>query len=178
MTRNTLAAAFAIMLTLVVGSVDGHAFSLDEIERDVAEDYPEILHAPSLPESSNDVLLLDVREQDEYAVSHIPGAVRVDPGIGKTRFLAMYREKLKGKKLVFYCSVGVRSSILASRVRGGALKAGATQVQNLTGGIFRWHNARKSLVSRGGVTDYVHPYNRRWGQLVKRRELTRYRPGP
>ncbi len=61
--------------------------------------------------------LLDAREPDEYAVSHLHGAIRVAPD--------STAEQLSGRvdfsrPIVVYCSVGYRSSILARRLTAAA----------------------------------------------------------
>ncbi len=49
-------------------------------------------------------VLVDVREPDEYAEGHIPGAVNIPV----TNFVAASRLD-KGKKVVIYCQFGARS---------------------------------------------------------------------
>lgn len=157
------------------------AFSLEEVEADVLQDYPSVTHAsPSTVQNAiakSTPLVLDVREAGEFAVSHILGAARVSPDIRKSKFLELYGKHVKGRRVIFYCSVGVRSSELASLVRSELLKRRARDVQNLSGGIFRWHNEKKQLKNQRGRTDLVHPYNRRWGTLVGRSDKLRYKPG-
>lgn len=120
------------------------------------------------------LILLDVRQQGEFDVSHLAGAVRVAPDISTEDFMAIYRNLVNGKSLVFYCSVGQRSSALADRVNSGLISAGGTGVYNLEGGIFKWHNDGRALVSGGQATDFIHPYNGYWGRLIDRPELIRY----
>lgn len=180
--RNLLitGSAFAAGLA-VIGPAQG--FTLDEVEKDVSADYPSVRHVlpksvPMAQSPSNGVLLLDVREEDEFAVSHLPGAIRVDPDMAPEDFMAKFASMAVGKQVVFYCSVGVRSSQMAERVGTQLSAAGAKGVANLSGGIFRWHNERRGLVSRQGPTDLVHPYNRKWGALVARQPQISYTPVP
>lgn len=123
-----------------------------------------------------ELLVLDVREPEEHRVSHIPGAVRVPPGMSTRAFLARFGDQLAGRKVVLYCSVGERSSRLAKEIDMAARAAGAAEIHNLTGGIFNWHNQKRPLMSKAGQTDKVHPYNWWWSRLVERRELTSYEP--
>ena len=117
-------------------------------------------------------VLFDVRAPEEFAVSHLEGAIRVDAGTTGAAFLSENAPKLAGKLAVFYCSVGVRSSKLAERIGEAELKAaGASGSANLTGGIFAWHGEERPLVDANGVTLLVHGYDRTWSQLVKRQEL-------
>ncbi len=155
-------------------------FTLEAIQRDIEQRYKGVQQLSgealaAMMQAGKPVLLLDVREAEEFQVSHLPGAQRVSPGIWRGPFLRRFAKQAKGRPVVFYCSVGVRSSKLARYVGDALRKAGAGPVYNLKGGIFAWHNARRPLVNKNGPTDYVHPYDDYWGQLLKRRELARLR---
>lgn len=125
---------------------------------------------------AGDVVLFDVREPDEHAVSRIPGAVRVDPATTTQSFLGQHAKALAGKTAVFYCSVGVRSSALAASVQKELVASGTTGIHNLRGGIFGWHNAGRALEDSKGATPLVHPYDAHWGKLVVRHDLTTTTP--
>ena len=107
-------------------------------------------------------LLLDVRTEPELKVSDLSGAVRVDPsakGIQLRPFLDHHRP------IVVYCSVGYRSSDLATRLRA----AGQTNVSNLEGSIFAWANEDRPLVTGSNQPVHiVHPYNPTFGKLLRR----------
>ncbi len=123
-------------------------------------------------------LVFDVRESAEYAVSHLPGAIRIDPGVDVEEFVASYGDKVVGRDVVFYCSVGVRSSKLAARVLQPLAARGVNGVYNLEGGLFRWHNEGRSMVDASGPTDKIHPYDSYWGGLIARRNLIAITPKP
>ena len=127
---------------------------------------------------TRDILILDVREAHEYAVSHIPGALRISPEITATHFQQKFANKLKGRQVVLYCSVGVRSTKLASRIRKSAIESGAKSVANLTGGIFGWHNEGRRLQNADGSTELVHPYNSFWSTLIERDALISFGAEP
>jgi len=104
-------------------------------------------------------LLLDVREPEEFAVSHLRGARRVPPNLADVTTLHIE----PGATVVVYCSVGLRSAALFARLRAG----GARNVYNLLGGIFEWANQGRPLY-RGATRAYrVHPYDRLWGTLIR-----------
>lgn len=155
---------------------------LAAIEEQVAREYPAVTHLPAgdlEPRlGTDDVVLLDVREPDEFAVSRLPGAVRVDPGLSERQFREKFAQRIAGKTVVVYCSVGVRSSKLALRVSGAARDLGAAGLVNLRGGIFGWANARRPLVTGGGGTDHVHPYSRGWSRYIDDQSRARYAPLP
>lgn len=152
----------------------GHISPLSVIEGAVRLRYREISHlSPDRFEDlrrREDVVLVDVREADEFDVSHLDGAVRVDPEAKAGDVLKAVGNP-KGKTFVFYCSVGARSSILAQRVRQSLMGRGAKGVYNLSGGIFRWHNEERALVHQSAPTSLVHKYDDYWGQLLRRQDL-------
>lgn len=153
-------------------------FTLEAIEADVSKRFIEVaqISGDDLAAKMQAVkppLIFDVREEAEYRVSHLAGAERVEPEIATNAFLAKYGAAAAGRDVVFYCSVGMRSSSLAAEVQEGLVKAGATGVSNLRGGIFGWHNAKRPLVDAASVTDFVHPYNDKWGALVVRQDKVR-----
>ncbi len=104
-------------------------------------------------------LLLDVRQEAEYRVSHLRGAVRVDPGDPDPVLPAGVG---KDQPIVAYCSVGYRSSAVAERLTA----KGYTVVKNLEGSIFEWANQGFPVVRDGREVRQVHPYDRRWQGLL------------
>ncbi len=160
------------------------AFSLPVLQKDILSRYDGVQHitgqslAEKLKQAKEEVVIFDVREVGEYNVSHIANAIQVAPNIWHSPFMRKYAASLKGKTVVFYCSVGVRSSKLARYVQEAVKKAGATSVLNLQYGIFGWHNEKRALINNDKATDVVHPYNKHWGQLVNRNALLSYKPTP
>ena len=127
--------------------------------------------------SSMQPVLLDIRRADEFAVSHLPDAIRIDPQASAETILKTVGD-LTGRTVIVYCSVGVRSSQLAQRVQRTLEAKGATRVVNLEGGIFRWHNEGRGLVRGSLKTDLVHPYDAFWGRLIDCRDKIAYSPKP
>jgi rhodanese-related sulfurtransferase len=112
-------------------------------------------------ESSGNIYILDTREEEEYLVSHIPGAIPV----GFNQFESTVFDSIpKDASLITYCSVGYRSEKIGKRLE----KMGYSNVRNLYGGIFAWKNAGMSVVSPSGeTTDSVHTYNRSWSLFLE-----------
>ena len=104
-------------------------------------------------------LLLDVRTPEEWNVSHLPGARRVDPNAPIESVTAGIS---KETPIVTYCAVGYRSGDLATKLRA----AGFTNVRNLEGSIFEWANEHRPLVRENERVKTVHPYNGLWGRLL------------
>jgi len=141
--------------------------------------YPSVDHIDSTEylqefEPSNDVIVFDVREPEEYQVSHLKDAIQVDPAISRQDFIEQFGETLKDKQVVFYCSVGRRSSLLVDRVSDSLIDQGVADIYNLKHGIFGWHDEQKPLVNENQETDYVHPFSWRWKRYLKRKEFARY----
>lgn len=108
---------------------------------------------------SDEPLLLDARAADEFAVSHLLGAQRVDPNHPGIATLELATDR----KVVVYCSVGYRSGAIAEQLAA----AGYEDVYNLEGGIFAWANEGRP-VFRGNVqVAVVHPYDAVWGVLLR-----------
>ena len=156
---------------------------LIEIQQWILENHPDVQHIDSQrlnqqlinhSEHEDSLVIFDVREEQEYEVSHISKAIRIDPEIDKDAFLSTYSSDLKGKIVVFYCSVGRRSSVLAQEFGQDLRLAGASEVANLKYGIFGWHNLNYPLETKNGNTDYVHPYSGWWSGLINRKNLIRY----
>jgi rhodanese-related sulfurtransferase len=104
-------------------------------------------------------VLFDVRTAEEWNVSHLPGARRIEPGA--TAEVAG-RGLKKETPIVTYCAVGYRSGEMAERLR----LAGFTNVRNLEGSIFAWANEHRPLVHKDERVTRVHPYNGFWGRLL------------
>ena len=151
-------------------------FSLWMVERAVQVKHPvpdishQELHDQMRSSDATQYLVFDIRELDEYRVSHLPAAVQVDPDTEVSIFLDTYGASIHGKRLVFYCSVGYRSSIFVERLQQESLAHGAQSLENLRGGIFRWFNEGKTVVDESGTVEKVHPFNEKWGSMVKRRD--------
>jgi len=104
-------------------------------------------------------ILLDVRTVEEWNVSHLPGAKRVEPNAAADKALAGVS---KETPIVTYCAVGYRSGELAMKLR----EAGFTSVRNLEGSIFQWANEHRPLVHDDKPVKTVHPYSSLWGRLL------------
>lgn len=139
--------------------------TLDDVKASIQEQYPGVrtITADDLQAmlaSENPPQLLDVREPEEYAISHLPGALRVDPGAGPED---VFSELDPDRPVVAYCSVGYRSAVLIDRLQ----PLWASPMFNLEGAIFAWANQGRPLVNREGPVRRVHPFDARWGQLLE-----------
>lgn len=144
---------------------------LADIEAKVSKSYPvPEITAATLAGSIGkpDIVLFDVREESEFAQSQIAGARRIDPGMPADEFMARYGDEVRGKTVVFYCAVGVRSGAMLTRVQQSLPAHGALAAYNLRGGIFRWYAAGGNVVAHGARAGSVHPYDSAWSKLLQR----------
>ena len=148
-----LAGSFAL-----AGDLDDYAADLRKKFPDVRTISTEELAGIGI---SSPPLLLDAREENEFAVSHLPGAVRVE----KDSAVQLSRLGVtKDRPIVVYCSVGYRSAVLARALQ----KEGFTNVRNLEGSIFAWANEGRPLVDADGPAPGVHPFNILWGRYLEK----------
>lgn len=80
----------------------------------------------------DDVLILDVRENDEYAAGHIPGATLVPLG----QLASRMSELPKDKTIVAVCRSGNRSGQATELLRQNGFN-----VHNMQGGMNAWQQA-------------------------------------
>jgi len=80
-------------------------------------------------------LLVDVREESEYAADHLPTAVHMGRGILERDIEAKVPDK--GTEVVLYCGGGFRSALSAESLG----KMGYTKVISMDGGVREWKNA-------------------------------------
>jgi rhodanese-related sulfurtransferase len=83
-------------------------------------------------------VLVDVREDHEFAAGHVKGAVHLSKGIIERDVEAKYPEK--DTTLVLYCGGGFRSALVADNL----LKMGYTNAISLDGG---WRALKESGLS-------------------------------
>ena len=105
-------------------------------------------------------LFLDTREFKEFKISHIKSAKCV----GYDAFdLEKTRERFpdKSKKIIVYCSIGIRSEIIGEKL----IKAGYKNVFNLYGGIFEWKNQYNPVMNANEKpTEKVHTFSKEWSR--------------
>ncbi|MHB8667553.1 MAG: rhodanese-like domain-containing protein [Burkholderiales bacterium] len=82
-----------------------------------------------------DALLLDIREQAEYAQAHILNSRGMPLSQLEARVGDI--EKFKDRPVIVYCATGNRSSVAAATLR----KHGFSKVFNLSGGFVAWQQA-------------------------------------
>ncbi|HSI78231.1 MAG TPA: rhodanese-like domain-containing protein [Lunatimonas sp.] len=111
-----------------------------------------------------EAVVLDTREEKEYAVSHLKTARWVGY---ETFSMESVSEIPKDETIVVYCSIGARSLEIGKKLKA----AGFQNVYNLYGGIFHWVNEENPVFTPDTIqTDQVHTYNKMWGMWLKKGE--------
>jgi rhodanese-related sulfurtransferase len=77
-------------------------------------------------------LLVDVREESEFAAGHIPGAVHLSKGIIERDIETRVPDT--DKEIILYCGGGFRSALVADNLQ----KMGYTNVISMDGGWRVW----------------------------------------
>ena len=106
-------------------------------------------------------VVLDARTDDEFALSRLNGAVRIDPYRPSLRPLQRFP---KDTAVLIYSSAGYRGA----RVADWLARAGYSNVRNLSGGIFAWVNEGRPVFRGETPVAQVHPYDYNWGHLVEK----------
>jgi rhodanese-related sulfurtransferase len=138
---------------------------LEKIKAMIRQAYPAVPQlstdtlAQWMQERARGPLLVDVRLPEEFAVSHLRGAVNLQ---GTAPIAATVRD-LKPSQTILYCSVGFRSTRLAHLLT----RQGVPGVFNLEGSIFQWVNEGRIVYQGERPVDHVHPYTNRWAGLLR-----------
>jgi len=77
-------------------------------------------------------VLVDVREESEWAKGHLPGAIYLGKGIIERDVEARVPDT--GAKMICYCGGGFRSALVADNLQ----KMGYTNVESMDGGWRGW----------------------------------------
>src|SRR5947199_9426168 len=82
------------------------------------------------------LLLIDVREDSEYAKDHLPGAVHLGKGVIERDIEKKFPDT--AAELVLYCGGGCRSALAAANLQ----KMGHTNAISIDGGMRGWREKR------------------------------------
>ena len=128
-----------------------------------------LMDVDQLNEHYSNYYLIDTRKKEEYDLSHLKGAQ-----------LVYYKAKdkelkqiPKGKPVVVYCSIGVRSELLGER-----LQQMGYQVYNLYGGLFEWANRNLPVYQTDqnnieSPSRTIHQYNFMWGKWMDNKKYSK-----
>ncbi|MGF1457835.1 MAG: rhodanese-like domain-containing protein [Leptolyngbyaceae cyanobacterium] len=166
--RHRNAFLFLVGLLLPgVGACYEQSLSWDALKSEIRREFPTVEHISVaeleqrlIDTTSDQMLIVDVRRPEEFAVSHLQNAVNLeDPAA-----IVALAEQTQADQIVVYCSVGYRSARVAAELENQGLDA----VVNLEGSIFAWANSQRPVFQASKPVGKVHPFDQTWGQLLDR----------
>ncbi|MCW9048286.1 MAG: rhodanese-like domain-containing protein [Gammaproteobacteria bacterium] len=92
--------------------------------------------------NDSEVVVLDVRENNEYKTGHIRDSIHIPMSSLAKRLTEL--EKHKNKQILAYCRSGSRSNSACRTLN----KQGFENVSNLAGGIMSWTNANLPVTNK------------------------------
>lgn len=87
-------------------------------------------------------VLIDVREADEFAAGHLPGAVLMPRGLLEFKLSGSPAMAARDLKVVLYCKTSGRAALAAQSMK----EMGYLSVQSLAGGFDAWEAAGKPVI--------------------------------
>ena len=104
-----------------------------EVIRQIKQQVDEVDPAEVSEHLGNGIVLVDVRESEEWDRGHIPGAVHVPRGYLESRIEGAVGDR--DARVVLYCASGQRSALAAHTLQQ---LLGYSNVASMTGGITLW----------------------------------------
>ena len=87
-------------------------------------------------------VLLDVREAEEYAAGHLPGAIHASRGMLEFKLSSNPALSARDLKIVLYCKTSGRAALAACALHD----MGYLSVKSISGGFDAWVNTGKPVV--------------------------------
>uniref|UniRef100_A0A8C8RWJ8 Rhodanese domain-containing protein n=1 Tax=Pelusios castaneus TaxID=367368 RepID=A0A8C8RWJ8_9SAUR len=128
-----------------------------------------------MEEKPEELIILDTRSAAEFEVSHLPGAILIDPHSDTLQeFVQKQFRPETHKSIICYCTVGYRSSMVTQNLdeflssEAGQHPKTSLKVYNAEGGLIKWATERRPMVDKQEhATHLVHPYNAEWAKLLE-----------
>ena len=79
-------------------------------------------------------VLIDVREADEYAAGHLPGAIHMSRGMLEFKMAGNPKMQARDLNIVLYCKTSGRAALSAKSLAD----MGYTHVRSIAGGVDAW----------------------------------------
>ncbi|MGK7888467.1 MAG: rhodanese-like domain-containing protein [Leptolyngbyaceae cyanobacterium] len=164
---RSLLLSIVLLLTGIAQGCGTQALSWRQLKQQIRDEFPTVDHL-SISEFErhiqdtrlSQVLIVDVRKPEEFAVSHLQNAVNLNSA---TTILELAQEQ-QAEQIILYCSVGYRSAKMAQVLE----QEGWDAVSNLEGSIFEWANSGRPVFLGEEVVEVVHPFDPFWGRLLDR----------
>ncbi len=94
----------------------------------------EVTPAEAMSDTNPNLVLLDVRERNEWNLGHLPNAIHIPRGSMETKVEALIP---RDKHIVIYCQSGNRSAFAAETLQ----EMGYEDVASMSQGIIGWVDA-------------------------------------
>src|ERR671916_3029412 len=127
-----------------------------EYIRQIEQQFEEVDPAEVSEHLGNGIVLVDVRESEEWDRGHVPGAVHVPRGYLESRIEGAVRDR--DARVILYCASGQRSALAAHTLNE---LLGYSNVASMTGGITLWKDrGYKVDVPKGLSSEQKERYGR------------------
>ncbi|MGH6821854.1 MAG: rhodanese-like domain-containing protein, partial [Methylocella sp.] len=97
--------------------------------------------------ANSPVVVIDVREPDEFSAGALPGAINVPRGVLEFRLASVPQLSNPKAPMLLYCRTGGRSAMAAQTLK----RLGYTDVLSLSGGYEAWQTVRGLTVTPVGT---------------------------
>ena len=87
-------------------------------------------------------VLIDVREADEYAAGHLPGAIHISRGMLEFKLSSNPELSARDLAIVLYCKTSGRAALAACALHD----MGYLNVRSISGGFDAWAAAGKPVI--------------------------------
>jgi len=115
----------------IFSEVPSGADLIRNAKQQISEVDPREVH--EMAQNGNGAVIVDVREQQEFEESHIPGALHVPRGHLESRIEGAAKDR--SQRVILYCASGNRSALAAKTLHD---ELGYENVESMTGGITLW----------------------------------------
>ena len=114
-----------------------HTHAFLELVREAKSQIEEtnVLEVKARLDTGEELILVDVREESEWDMGRIPGAIHLSKGIIERDIERVLTDR--DKELIIYCGGGYRSALVAVNLR----KMGYKRPVSMDGGIRGWMEA-------------------------------------
>jgi rhodanese-related sulfurtransferase len=130
-----------LMITIVVLYFSSVANAVDKTLEQIVQEAKVAINEVSIAEvkkmidNKEDIILLDVRDKEEYETGHIPGAINISRGTLELKSHLIIPDKTK--KIVVYCGLDLRSPLATKSLNDFGYK----KAINMVGGLKAWKEA-------------------------------------
>jgi molybdopterin/thiamine biosynthesis adenylyltransferase/rhodanese-related sulfurtransferase len=104
---------------------------IKQVKSQIDEVDPSVVH--DIVSNGNEAVVIDVRETDEFAQGHLPGAKHVPRGHLESRIDGVVPDR--SQRVILYCASGNRSALAAKTMLD---ELGYESVESMTGGYTLW----------------------------------------